>query len=160
MANLDTHCHKWRLDRSTRHIKRVAGLRTIHVILGIQRLHLPSGTNQEFLRALQFHADDNVEITTCNQDDFAIAQALRDLLDISSVDDPVIVITSLKDTNRIPDACSRLLMEFPETSIIWIGAGGNQIRTFQLRIKEETFPRSVKGLIEAIHDCVLNLPPW
>lgn len=137
-------------------------MRTIHVILGIQRLRLHFGTDQDFLRPLQLEADDKVEITTCDQDEFAVARALRNLLDgeITSVDDPVIVITSHADNNQIPEVCSRLLMEFPETSIIWITAGIGRIRTFQLRIKEDDFPCSLKGLVEGIHECVQYPPPW
>lgn len=131
-------------------------MRTIHAILAIhQRLY------RDLLSAMLTDEYD-VRIVARADEELAIAAALRKLLDEGEfpVDDTVIVVTSIDDSNEIPAACSRLLGEFPEVTIVGICWATARVRSFQLRIDVQEIPCSMKGLVEAIRECTRHPLPW
>ncbi len=129
-------------------------MQTIHAVLAIPRLYRDAFTQN-------LHPDFDVSFVDEPLDEWAIACNLRTLLngDIS-VDDPVIVVTSIDEADDIPALCSRLLTEFPEITIMGICRNTSRIRSFQLRIQVEEIHCSLSDLNEAIRECTRNSLPW
>lgn len=140
-------------DISHDNVRQEAYVRTLHAILAIrQRLYrdlVGSTLCEEY----------DVRIYEESESEIAVAGALRRVLnqDLFSVDDPVIVVTSVDDTNEIPASFSRLLTEFPEVTIV--GVSTLSIRSFQVRIRKRTFRCSQKGLLKAIRTCTGDTSP-
>ena len=95
----------------------------------------------------------DVQIYEEEETEMAVAMALRQLLgqDEFSVDDPVIVVTSIDDTVEGLSRYSRLLLEFPEVTIVDVSTAS--IRSFQIWTRERKFRCSQKGLLKAIKEC-------
>src|SRR4051812_38422890 len=118
----------------------------IHAILAIQQRLLRESLGARLAR----YSD--VRIEGYAKGELGIALALRKLLDEGdiSVDDPVIVITSIDDTLDTPVSCSRLLCEFPEVTIFGVCTDSMRGCSLQLRIDVQEFECSLNGLAEAI----------
>ncbi|MEI8384202.1 MAG: hypothetical protein WCJ09_29100 [Planctomycetota bacterium] len=131
-------------------------MQTIHAILA---LHQP--LFGELLSA-NLSRERDIRIVSQVEHEFEIAASLHDLLDDRefAVDDPVIVVTSLEDVDNIPPSVSRLLVEFPEVTIIGICWATSSVRSFQLQIDVREVPCSLTGLIDAIRECANRGLSW
>ena len=104
----------------------------------------------------------DVEIVARVEDELQVVAALRSLLDDGefAVDDPVIVVTSIEDSDPVPPSVSRLLGEFPEVTIVGICWATARVRSFQLQIEVREIPCSLTGLINAVRECAGRTLPW
>jgi hypothetical protein len=131
-------------------------VRTIHAILAIpQRLY------RDLLGSMLSNQYD-VRIVARASNELAVAIELRKLLDEGdfAVDDPVVLVTSIEDTDEIPVSCSRLLSEFPEVTIVGICWATARVRSFQVRIDVQEIPCSMQGLVDAIRECANRPSAW
>lgn len=126
----------------------------IHAILAIHQ-PLAELIDGELKRAYGRSGCD-VRIVKHPENEIAVASALIKLLDEEEffVDESVIVFLSIDDVIEIPSSVSRLLGEFHEAIVIGISWSTGRIRSFQLQIHAQEVPRSIKGLLDAIDDCV------
>ena len=134
----------------------------IHAILAIQQRLF-----RENLSARLSHYGD-VRIEAHAESEVDIAVALRKLLGDRRQSEkrrkvpkgPVIVVVSIDDTLDTPEACTRLLSEFPHITIFGIRTDSMPGRSFQLRINMQEFECSLGGLADAIRERTRTIPPW
>ncbi len=128
----------------------------VHVVLAIeQRLY------RELL-ASHLARENDVRVVARVWDEFEVAAALEILLgeEPFSADDPVVVITSIDDVERVPAFCSRLLGEFPEVIVIGICWNCGQVRTFQASIDVQELPCTLDSLVAELRAMTRRPSPW
>lgn len=123
-------------------------MRTIYILLaGHTRLH------RDLLTSL-LRRERSLEIVAAVDGEVSLATVLAVFLNgPCDIEAPVIAILSIADTERTPPEVSRLLIEFPELTIIGICWLTGDVRSFQLKIEIAQASSSLTGLMDAIRDC-------
>ena len=133
-------------------------MQTIHAVVALPKLY-GEAIARSLSNVFDVHSVD--EPAETDQREWVVACALRTLLNEDiSVDDMVVLVTTVEDVDGIPAFCSRLLTEFPELSILGISRNTSRIRLFQLQIQVRDVPCSLSELSEAIIECTRDSLPW
>ncbi|MFO0979806.1 MAG: hypothetical protein U0996_25630 [Planctomycetaceae bacterium] len=133
-------------------------MQTIHTVLAVPQPYREALAES---LALNFAVQFVPSPSELEAKEWIIANAVKSLLEKDlSVDDLIVLVTDIPESSGVPAFCERLLIEFPELTIMGIGNNGSAIRCFQLQIQVQEMSSSLSELSAAIQACADRALPW
>ncbi len=133
-------------------------MQTIHTVLAV-----PPPYCEQLADSLAVHFDvQRVDLPVeVEEKEWIIADAVKARLETDiTVDDLIVLVIEIEECDGIPAFCERLLIEFPELTIMGICRNRSAIRSFQLQIHVEEMGSSLSELSETIQACAHRAMPW